>query len=220
MSLRPAIKMTQARGHVLAAPAATEPVTAAEFKTHVRDSGLSDTEANSFVSQARNLIEEMTGLAFVAQSWRLSLDAWPLGQEQWWDGVRQMARSEIYSGQGDVYPPRYPLQNITSVTVYDEDGNASVITVGDVFDVDTYQKPGRLTLKRGATWPIALRANNAIQIIYVAGFGAAADVPAVLKAAILQVAAYLYSHRGDDCDVGMALRAAGGLLASYAVARI
>jgi hypothetical protein len=96
--------------------------------------------------------------------------------------------------------PRWPLTSITSVTVYDEDSNAVVVTVADTFDVDTYRLPGRVTLKRGAVWPVALRANNAIQIVYVSGHANAAAVPAPMKRAVKQLAAYLYAHRGDDCD--------------------
>lgn len=221
MSLRASVPLYQFRGSVLTVAPATEPVTAAELRTHLRTDAteLPDAEANALITDARTEIENMTGLAFISQSWRLSIDRWPAGGEAWWDGVREMSITELYNSNTlqSLTLPRWPLVSITSVTVYDEDSNASTVTVNDVFDVDTYQTPGRITLKRGQTWPIALRANNAIQVIYVAGYANAAAVPSTLKRAVKQLAAFLYSHRGDDCDPKDAYDASGaaGIMAQY-----
>jgi hypothetical protein len=47
-------------------------------------------------------------------------------------------------------------------------------------------------------------------------------VPAPMKRAIKQLAAYLYSHRGDDCDPAEAYVASGAesLMAQYKPARL
>jgi uncharacterized phiE125 gp8 family phage protein len=226
MSLRAAVPLYQFRGSVLTVAPATEPVTAAELRTHLRTDSteLPDAEANALITDARTEIENMTSLAFISQSWRLSIDRWPAGGEAWWDGVREMSITELYNSNTlqSLALPRWPLVLITSVTVYDEDSNASTVTVNDVFDVDTYQTPGRITLKRGQTWPIALRANDAIQVIYVAGYVNAAAVPSPMKRAVKQLAAFLYSHRGDDCDPAQAYMESGaqGIMAQFKVARI
>ena len=225
MTLRPSIPLQQYRGHVRTIAPAAEPVTAAELRAQLLETedGLPDVQADALIAEARELIEEMTGLAFITQTWRLSLDGWPAGQELWWDGVRQMAISEIYASNSlrAVDLPRYPLASIASVTVYDEASNSAAVDVSSTFDVDTYRRPGRMVLKRGATWPIALRGANAIEILYVAGFGASgAAVPAILKRAIKQVAAHLYSHYGDGCDPADAFAVAGSLIGAYAVKRI
>ena len=83
--------------------------------------------------------------------------------------------------------------------------------------------PGRATLKRGAVWPVAMRANNAIEVVYVAGYGdAATDVPAPLKRAVKQLAGYLYAHRGDGCDVEDAYSKSGasGIVGRYKVLKV
>jgi uncharacterized phiE125 gp8 family phage protein len=118
--------------------------------------------------------------------------------------------------------PRWPLASITSVTVFDEDSNSQAVTVANTFDVDTYQVPGRLTLKRGSTWPIALRANDAIQIIYVSGYANAAAVPAPMKRALKQLAAFLYTNRGDTCEPADAMQKSGaaGLFDTYRPMRL
>lgn len=226
MSLRASVPLYQHRGSVIVSAPASEPVTASELRTHLRadSTELPDAEANALITDARTEIENMTGVAFITQSWRLSLDRWPAGGEAWWDGVREMSITELYNSSTlqSVALPRFPLQSITSVTVYDEASNASVITVSNVFDVDTYQTPGRITLKRGQTWPVALRANDAIQIVYVAGFTSAANVPAPMKRAVKQLAAFLYSHRGDDCDPKDAYMASGAdsIMQGYKAMRV
>jgi hypothetical protein len=213
----------QYRGHVLTVAPAVEPVTAAELRAFLVETSdaLPDAEANALIKEARNLIEEMTGIAFITQDWRLALDNWPSGRGQWWDGVREGAISELHGQPAELQLPRYPLLSVQSVTVYNDAGTPETVDVAATFDVDTYQKPGRLALRFGATWPIALRPTNAIEIVYRAGFGAsAAAVPPVMARAVKQVAAYLYTHKGDDCDMGDALAAAGTLLDAYKVARL
>jgi uncharacterized phiE125 gp8 family phage protein len=220
MSLRSPVQLTNARGSVIVTQPAIEPVTAAEFKAQVRDDALSDAEALAWVTTARAYIEEMNNLAIITQTWRLALDRWPSGREKWWDGVRQGSRTELYgpSSFSDVPLPRYPLQSITSVTTFDTGDNATAVTVADVFNVDTYRTPGRLALRFGQTWPIALRETNAIVIDYVAGYGSAADdVPAPIKQGILLMAASLYENRGDGCSTvdAYAMSGARGMVEIY-----
>jgi hypothetical protein len=223
MSLRPRVPSAQYRGHVLVTGPSVEPVTAAELRAFLVESepSLPDGEADALIKEARNLIEEMTGIAFLRQDWRLALDHWPSGRGQWWDGAREGAISDLHGQPATLPMPRYPLISVQSVTVYDGNGASAVVDLGATFDVDVYQKPGRLALKLGATWPIALRPTNAIEIVYRAGFGdTAGTVPPVLARAVKQVAAYLYAHKGDDCDMGDALAAAGSLLDAYKVTRL
>ncbi len=228
MSLRQTIKWTQYRGLVRTTDAAAEPVTAEELQTFLRatDTQLPDAQADDFVTQARNWIEELTGLALINQTWNMFLDEWPQRlNDQWWSGVRQGSITELYSpaNLSSVVPPRYPLSSLSNVYVYDEDGTETEVTISTTFDVDTAQKPGRVTLKRGATWPVAMKANNAIKLVFVAGYGSlASDVPVPLKRAVLQLAAYLYSHRGDGCDMGTAFKDSGAreLTSLYTVQKI
>jgi len=211
MTLRPAIQLYQGRGSVLVSGPASEPITAVELRSHIRTdiTELPDNEANEIIEEARQMIEDYSGLAFISQSWRLTLDHWPAASEAWWDGVRQIHRNEIYSGIASLELPRWPLASITSVTVYDEDSNATAVTVGTTFDVDIYSTPGRLTLKRGSTWPVALRANNAINIVYVAGYANALSVPATMKRAVKNLSAFLYTNRGDNCSPNEAMEKSG-----------
>lgn len=226
MSLRPAAKLYQHRGHNLTTPPASEPVTADELRTHLREisANLGDAEANSYITSARQFIEMATGLALITQTWTLTYDHWPAVREQWWNGVRQGAIGDMLSPQAGAWValPRYPLQSVSSVTVYGTDGSGTSVTVANVFDVDTAQRPGRMALKYGQTWPVALRPTNAVVIAYVAGYGSASDVPEILKLAVKSMAAHLYSHRGDGCSVTDAYRDSGAkaMADQYAAARL
>lgn len=227
MALSAPIMLHQYRGHVQTAAPAAEPVTAAELRDYLREdaTGLPDADANELVAEAREAIENTYAVAMIDQSWRMAIDRWPSGREEWWDGIRDGSISDLYgpASYTDLRLPRWPLSSVDSVTVYDEDGTSTAVTIASTFDVDTYQTPGRITLQRGATWPVALRANNAIEIVYTAGYGAdASSVPAPLKRAVKQLAAYLYSHRGDMCDMGDAMHdsGAGSIMGQYKVKRV
>lgn len=212
MSLRPSISLYQNRGSQIVSSPETEPVSLLEMKRYLRiDDNSDDIVIVDQLMEARQFIENQIGLAFISQSWRLALDQWPAGGEAWWDGVREMSITELYrtSVLQSVTLPRWPLVSITSITTYDEASNPTSISAANVFDVDTYRTPGRITLKRGQTWPVALRANNAIEIVYVAGYANAAAVPITMKRAVRQLAAYMYNHRGDDCEASKAYADSG-----------
>jgi hypothetical protein len=223
MSLIPHPTLEQRRGDVLTSAPAVEPVTAAELRAHLVGVADSDASLLVMITAAREDIESATGMALITQSWTITVDRWPSASEPWWDGVRQMSISALSGAPGWLRLSRWPLQSVESVTTYNEAGAATAVSVATVFDVDTAQTPGRLALKSGQTWPVALRPTNAIVVGYTSGYGdAGADVPGPIKRAIMQLAAYAYSHRGDDCDLGDAYFASGAaaIMARYKVARI
>ena len=118
-----------------------------------------------------------------------------------------MAEREVRAGRG-------------AVRCWDEDRTAATGDVAATLGVDTQSKRGRLSLRSGSSWPSATRPVNAIEIIYDAGFGdEASDVPAPLKRAIRELAAHLYTHRGD-CDAGAVATGAMRIMGTYADARI
>lgn len=210
MALRNTINFNQYRGHRRVTGPATEPVTKTELKAQLRldDSDTSeDALLDLYIESARQSCEELFGLALITQVWRLTLDHWPNAQEPWWDGVKQMAIGELSSSIRalEVTLPRYPLQSVDTLTV---EGDS--LTVGDLFIIDTQQQPGRMTLKFGKTAPVIETVTaNAIEVEYTAGYGTAADVPSDLKLAILQMAASMYTHRGDECSAEDAMKMSG-----------
>jgi hypothetical protein len=225
MAIRSPVQAYMPRGSTLVTKPASEPVSVSDVKAQLQIDGTADdTILAAYITEAREEIEQVNGMAFITQTWRLSLDRWPSGKAEWWDGIKEGSVGDLYGPASFVSLaiPRYPLQTVSSVTVFDEDSNSTAVVIADTFDIDTYSLPGRMSLKFGATWPIALRSNNAIIIQYVAGYGAAADVPAAIKRAIKQMVAYMYTHRGDDCDPADAYQASGAaqIMGRYRVTRI
>lgn len=215
MALRQRKRLTQHSGHRLVTGPAAEPVTLAQVRTLLREPPTEDDDFISLcITQAREVFEATTGLACITQTWKLTLDAWP-GQTDydWWDGFEQLPVSELHRTALDYVPlPRYPLQQVSGLTTYDLSNQATAVTVADVFYTDTASFPGRLLLNADATWPTALRDRAAIELTYVAGFGASADdVPPSIKRAIQQIAGYMYENRGSGCSAQFALRQTGAL---------
>ncbi len=162
----------------LITPPAVEPVTLAEAKLHLKvDTTDDDALITRLITAARTRAEWHTGRALNTQSWILWLDAWP--------------------ECGIVEIPLPPLQSVSSVTVYAPDDRATVLDPA-IYQVDTASAPARLTLKSTVMPPINMRAINAIGVAFTAGYGnAATDVPAGFRAAILELIAFLYEHRGE-----------------------
>lgn len=64
--------------------------------------------------------------------------------------------------------------------------------------VDAASEPGRVWLNYGKTWPtVSLRPGPAITVRYVAGYGAAVDVPMQYKQAMLLMIGHFYENREE-----------------------
>jgi uncharacterized phiE125 gp8 family phage protein len=164
---------------VLTTPPALEPVTLAEAKTHLRVTHADeDALITSLIVAARRQAELASGMAFIAQGWSYYLDRWP-----------REAHVEI---------PLAPLIGIDDVFVYGEDDVGASIDTAHYY-ADTASRPPRLVRRTGRGFPIPGRAANGIEIVFQAGFGAAAaNVPETLRQAVLMLAAHYYEHRGDE----------------------
>ena len=153
-----------------------EPVTLTEAKSHLRvDHEHEDTLIESLVTTARQYAESvLTRRAFVTQTLKVTLDEWP---------------------DDKLLLPRPPLQSVESITYYDEDGVSGTVDADD-YIVDTSSEPGRIALKRNASWPsVTLRAVNGIEVEYVAGYGDAEDVPEEFKHGIKLLVGHWYTNR-------------------------
>lgn len=225
MTLRGNVKYHPHYGNVRVANPAIEVVLLAGLKKHTRVQHNNDDEyLQELIVEAREEIEDISGLALISQTWQMMLDRWPGQRDQWWDGTRQMATTELDGGfPSTIDLIRYPLISVDTINVYDEDSNATAVIIADVFDVDLISKPGRISLQRRAIWPITSRSINAIEINYTAGYGTAvSDVPTPLVRAVRNMAGYMYNHRGSGCTPAAAYKESGAIniVPSYRVARL
>lgn len=179
----------------------TEPVTLADVKAHLRfDGDREDTLLATLIRAARADVEQATGCALMEQDWRLVLDAWP--------------------NTNVVALRLHPVQAITAVTVFDRDGTALLLDPASVL-LDPSSRPARLLIDPP---PFSRKAINGIEVDLRAGFGTAgAEVPDLLKRAVILLAAHWFEFRAD---LGPELRAASvprgfeRLIAPYRLRRL
>ena len=139
-----------------------EPITLAEAKLNQRvEHSADDSLITSLIVAARRQAEQRTGRQMITAKWRLTLDAWP--------------DSSI------IEPPMPPLISVETVKYTDAAGTLQTLDPS-AYQTDTASRIGRIAPAYSTSWPGARASLNAIQIEYTAGYGAAAAVPADLKA--------------------------------------
>lgn len=171
----------------LIVPPAEEPVLLAEAKAHLRvETADEDTLITSLVAVARQKCEAFQRRVYCTQTWELWLDGFP--------------------GESVIELPHSPVQSVTAIKHYDADDVETLFPATDYF-VDTVSQPGRVVLRSGKSWPDAtLRSANGVCIVYVAGYGAAVDVPETVKHAIKLLVGHFYENR-EAVVVGSGLAA-------------
>ncbi len=160
---------------LITAPA-LEPVTLADAKAHLRlDADDDDQLLNAAIVAARVHVEALTRRLLIEQGWRVYLDQWP---------KKRIVR---------LTPA--PLISVDAVTVYDANGDPTVVSEDD-YEVDAVAVPGRLVLS-GAAPVVVGKAVNGIEIDVTAGYGPSSiEVPAPLRQAVMMLVAHWYEHRG------------------------
>ena len=151
-----------------------EPITTAEAKSQARvEVADDDTIIGTMITAARQHAETVTRRAFATQTWDLFLDSFP-------------------SERIDI--PLPPLQSVTSIKYIDEDGVQQTWD-SSKYRVDTDSEPARITPAYDETWPTARNVTGAIEVRFVAGYGAAAAVPEGIKSWLKVRVATMYEHR-------------------------
>jgi len=158
---------------VITAPA-TEPVTLAEMKLHSRiDGNDDDALVTSLIIAARMQIEQMANTKLITQTLALSIDSLPDSGILYLDG---------------------PVQSVTTFEYTDLDGNLQEWD-DTLYQVDITANPARLMPIYDEDYPDILDDYNSIVVTYVAGYGNAAAVPAIIKQAIKMLVAHWYNQR-------------------------
>lgn len=149
-----------------------EPVTLAEVKAQLRlDHSEDDDFIASKIKAARQHLERWCGLAMLTQTLKLQAEDFPAGA---------------------LTLPRPPLQSVTSI-VYRDAAHAAVTLDGAGYIVRGVGGDGFVAAPGG--WPTTDGLAGAVEVTFVAGYGATADlVPEPLREAVRLLAAYLYEH--------------------------
>jgi hypothetical protein len=185
-------------------PPATEPVTAQEAMTHLKQDDGSDIDlVSGLITAARLWCEVQTEKQFLPAAYQLTLDSFYDRDWCYWEDV---GLGPLGLGYG-VYRwimrlPRPPLMAIQSITYVDTSGNLQVLDPSQ-YQVDAFsEQPARVSPAYGKIWPVARVQLAAVQVNYTAGYASAPQVPANLKAAIKLLVGHWYVNREAVGQVG------------------
>lgn len=155
-------------------PPSTDPVTLAEAKAFAKVSGTADdTRITNHITVATHMLEDMTRRQFMDATYILRIDDFP----------KKLRHVGSLVNRSIIRLPRAPLDSVTSIT-YQDTADATQTLADTVYNVDTTSEPGRVVLANDQDWPDTLAEIHAVAITYVAGYGAASDVPEDLKTGI------------------------------------
>lgn len=178
------------RSVLIEAPA-TEPVTLAEAKLHLRvedDESVEDSLIAALISAAREYGEHRTERCFLTQTWEDVFDSFP-------------------ACYGRLELGRAPVQDVMSIKYIDASGVEQTLDPARYL-VDASLAPVEIAPAPGYDWPdTECRRPASVRVRYVAGYGDGADaVPAILRAAIKLRIGELYENR-ESLVVGSTVHA-------------
>lgn len=182
---------------ILLAPPVVEPISLAEAKDFLRvETADEDPLIAALIAAGRIHVERQSGIALIAQSWRLVLDCWP------------------EAGRIAVRP--VPLKALAAARVFDFDGEARAV------DLQAFVVDASTSTLAFIPWilPMPTRIAAGIELDVIAGFGdTAADVPEPLRQAVRLLVAHWYENRAGIAGAeGPPLPAgAAALIAPYRV---
>ncbi|MFO8012123.1 MAG: head-tail connector protein [Phycisphaerae bacterium] len=154
-------------------PPTARPLTCSQLKAHLRvDGSEEDALVDALLAAATGYVERFTRRQLVTASYRWTLPEFP----------------ETF------LVPRPPLRSVTAIEYVDTAGTTQTLSA-DAYTVLTGALPGRIHPAWSESWPSARSVPEAVTVTYQAGFGAAADVPEMLKTAIRLLAGHWFEHR-------------------------
>lgn len=162
----------------LVTAASGQVVTTAEAKSQLRvEVSDDDTLIDGYVVAAQEWCERS-----VPGGRQLLTATYDVPAACWWEGPLRL--------------PLPPLQSVTSVKYYDAAGAEQTLAATEYLVRTPRRQPGTVERAPGKSWP-ALEADRRLPVTvrFVAGYGAAAAVPQLVKQAVLMLAAHWYEHR-------------------------
>lgn len=156
---------------------ASEPVSLADMKTHLRIDGEDqDAEITALIRAARFEVETFTGLRLISQTVQMTADAF---------------------GPGPMQLPVWPIISVDEVAYTDSAGEEQTLDAA-LWTLVRSRRPHLLAPAYGCTWPSTRSDYDAVRITITCGYGAdAADVPDDIVRALMMIASERDAARGD-----------------------
>lgn len=173
-------------------------ISTADMKTFLRvDTDADDAVIAAYISTATEAVKQYLRLAVLTETFVFKADGFGVAGADdrllsLGPGVHTASVPYILGGGETLDVPFPPLQSITSIVTYDRGNNASTYS-NTKYQVDL--QSGRIYLNEGEVWPSDLRAQDAVQVTYVAGYGSG-SIPDPILQAIRSYVEQLY----DGCE--------------------
>lgn len=177
-------------------------VSVTELKEYLRiDNNLEDVRLAVMEAAAVRQLENYLSLKFVTQDWDVFLNYWPQdARQKWWDGVREMAISEIVSPKKKIELPLGVGQQLLEFSTFSDEQEFPENPSDYIFDNAGVRCS--VGLKLGGVWPTTiLRVSNGIRFRVRVGYGSASSVPMEIKQAVKELVAHIYENRGDQNEM-------------------
>ena len=177
-------------------------ISLSDMKNFLRVDGTADdTQITAYIAAATEAVKQYLRRAILTETFVFKADGFtePGGDDRLMalgPGVHTASVPYVLGGGETLDLPFPPLQSVTSVVTYDRGNNAAT------YDASQYQvdlQSGRIYLNEGEVWPSDLRAQDAVQVTYVAGYGSG-SIPAPILEAIRMYVEALYDGCGELSD--------------------
>ena len=162
---------------------AEEPISHDEARAHMRAADDEPpTVIESFIKACRVHTEDISSCMLCTQTWKMTID---------------------YCFPQEIRIPLRPVQSITSIKYIDEAGVQQTLAAGKYKLAKGFI--ARINPAYNESWPGTRAEREAVEIIFIGGFGAAKDVPETLKLAIKLLLAH-YSENREATIPGVSLQ--------------
>lgn len=181
-------------------------ISTADMKQYLRINDSADDDLiASYVTTATEAIKQYLRVGLLTETMVFKMDGFSdydvdARLMQFGGGVHTASVPHVLGGWGQFDVPFAPIQSVTSITTYDRDNTSSVVS-SSKYSVDL--QSGRIYLNEGETWPVNLRAYDAVAIEYVAGYGSG-NIPSPIVEAIRLYAGQMYDGSCEGVTKEMA----------------
>jgi hypothetical protein len=184
-------------------------ISLADMKEFLRVDGAGDDAIiTAYIVTATEAVKEYLRRAILTETFTFKADGFTdaYGDDRLLSlgpGVHTASRPYVLGGGETLDLPFSPLQSVTSIVTYDRGNNASTFSASR-YQVDLTS--GRIYLNEGEVWPSDLRAQDAVEVTYIAGYGSG-NIPAPILEAIRMYVQSMYEGCAGMTDQAKALLA-------------
>lgn len=173
-------------------------ISTADMKAFLRvNDSADDAIIASYVTTATEAVKQYTRRALLTETFVFKADGFthPDGDDRLaalGPGLHTVSVPYVLGGGETLDLPFPPLASVTSVVTYDRSNTSSTYSASK-YGVDL--QSGRIYLNEGEVWPSNLRAQDAVEVTYVAGYGSG-SIPEPILQAIRNYVSQMY----DGCE--------------------